>query len=197
MRSVRRFMILNCWMSWRGCAIADGRVPGVARVLRTGSSGRGDWREEDRLGVGGRDVVRRGIAEAGAWDVWVGGGGVAVVCGGTLISCDVGGAGYRDGVRGAGGDTGGDSSGDDCGARVGVRGPWICGGGRGCGAVDCVDRSAPGLAACGAGAGAVPAIRYLEAVADPAAGAVAGGHGNHAGRRGGRSARAGVRAGVE
>src|ERR1039458_3592619 len=71
-------MILNCWMSWRGCAIADGRVPGVARVLRTGSSGRGDWREEDRLGVGGRDVVRRGIAEAGAWDVWVGGGGLVV-----------------------------------------------------------------------------------------------------------------------
>src|ERR1035441_10164652 len=114
-------------------------------------------------------MVRCGTAEAGAGDVWVGGGGAAVVRGSANLRAGMGNAGGRDGAGGAGGDADRDSGGDDCGARGGARRPGICGDRRGGGAVDRADRSAAGLAPCGAGAAAVPAVRYLEAVADPEA----------------------------
>src|ERR1035441_3290350 len=103
-------MILNCWMSWKGCGIVGNRVRarvlGLAPALGTGSSGRGDRREEDRVGVGGGDVVRRGTAEAGAGDVWVGGGGNAVVWGSEDFRAGMGNAGGRDSAGGAGGNAG-------------------------------------------------------------------------------------------
>src|ERR1017187_10408301 len=104
-------MILSCWLSWRGCGIVGRRVParvlGLAPALGTGSSGRGDRHEEDRVGVGGGHVVRRGAAEAGAGDVWVGGGGAAVVRGSADLRAGMGNAGGRDGCGGAGGYAGG------------------------------------------------------------------------------------------
>src|ERR1039458_174375 len=115
-------MTLSCWMSWKGCGIAGRRVRPVRPGTR--SSGRCDWREEDRVGVGGGDVVRRGAAEAGTGDLWVGSGGAIVGCGGTLISCDVGNAGGRDGAGGAGGNAGGDSGGGGFGGRRWGDGGW-------------------------------------------------------------------------
>src|ERR1035438_8283649 len=62
--------------------------------------------------------------------------------------------------------------------------------------MDRADRSAAGLAPCAVRAAAVPAVRYMEAVADSEARGAAGRDGDHAGRCCGGSAGAGVRAGV-
>src|ERR1035441_2557590 len=61
------------WPGLKGCGVAGRRVRPVRPGAR--SSGRCEWREEDRVGVGGGDVVRRGAAEAGTGDLWVGSGG--------------------------------------------------------------------------------------------------------------------------
>src|ERR1017187_5792253 len=83
--------------------------------------------EEDSVGMGCGDVVRRGNAEAWSGDVWVGGGAAALVRGCACLSAGLDGAGCGDGDCGAGGDVDWDSCGDDCGARGWPGRPRLCG----------------------------------------------------------------------
>src|ERR1035437_4867532 len=174
--------------------ISEANAPNVLPiplVLSDDGESSGGCGEEDSVGVGCGDVVRRGNAEAGAGDVWVSGGDDALVRGCACRSAGLDGVDCGDGGCGTGGDVDWDSGGDDCGARSWPGRPGFCGDRRGGGTVDCADRRAAGLATCAVGAGIVPAVRYLEAVADTAIGAPAGRDGNHAGRCGGGGVGAG------